>query len=79
MKNRSKEILKIAEEIRRYLNTHPNATDTAEGVMHWLDRQRYEDTLELVKKALLFLEDKGVVRQAPQLDGRITFKSTETL
>ena len=77
MNSDSKEITQVVKEIKRYLNRHPHAADTSEGVMQWLARQKYEDTLELVHKALEFLVNEGVVLKALQGDGTVLFKRLE--
>lgn len=59
------------------MNRHPHAADTSEGVVQWLARQKYEDTLELVHKALEVLVNDGVVLKSVQGDGTILFKRME--
>lgn len=55
-------IEEAAGAISRYLETRPNAVETVEGVAKWwLLRQRYEDSLDLVQRALDFLESEGAV------------------
>ncbi len=71
------EVIQVAKEIKRYLNRHPHAADTSEGVVQWLARQRYEDTLELVHKALEVLVDQEVVLKTLQGDGTVLFKRLE--
>ena len=66
--------MQVAKEIKRYLNRHPHAADTSEGVVQWLARLKYEDTLELVHKALEVLVDEGVVLKTLQGDGTLLFK-----
>ena len=47
------EIQNVAREIESYLSMHPNAADTLEGVVKWwLIRQRFEESMNLVSKAL---------------------------
>lgn len=58
-----REIADIAREIERYLDAHPNAADSVEGILRWwLTRQRYEQSAEHVKRALEHLVSAGVVR-----------------
>ena len=55
----------LANEIRDYLDTHPNAADSVEGVAKWwLRRQRYEQALENVRKALDYLVRQGLVAKS---------------
>lgn len=60
---REQEIAEIAREIERYLDAHPNAADSVEGILRWwLTRQRYEQSAEHVTRALEHLVSAGVVR-----------------
>jgi len=52
----------IAGEIARYLERHPDAADSAEGIRHWwITRQRFEETLAATQSALDYLERRGIV------------------
>ena len=72
-----KEIKETAQCIKRYLKKYPRSADTAEGVMQWLAKQKYDDTLELVQMALRVLEDEGFVGKTTQIDGRTIFRCLE--
>ena len=48
----SEKLTNIRNTIQRYLDNHPQASDTVEGVMVWLERQKFEDTLSVVSNAL---------------------------
>ena len=51
------DITSLAEEIVRYLENHPNAADTVNGITNWwITRQRYEESAARVRLALEFLE-----------------------
>ena len=68
------DIIRIAEEIKRYLHTHPNAADSRDGVMRWwLARQRYEETVTKVQRALDYLEQVGVVKKKQLGDGQVLY------
>lgn len=59
----------IAHEIRRYIEVRPNARDTLQGIAKWwLSRQRLEESMDDVKKALDYLVEKGIVKEI------VTFK-----
>ena len=52
----------MANAIKQYLNEHPQAADTLEGIVHWwLLRQRYERAVSLVDDALELLVQQGVL------------------
>ena len=61
------------DEIAAYLDSHPDAADSAEGILTWwLARQRYAQTKRNVEQALEYLTEQGLVRiseERPQ--GRI--------
>jgi len=73
----SKEVIQVAKEIKRYLNGHPNAGDTSKGVMHWLARQRHEDTLNLVNAALKVLVDEKIMSKKNLDDGTVFYRRWE--
>ena len=53
----------VADEIRRYLITHPQSCDTLEGIADWwIAQQRLYEAYEVVGKALELLVEKGVVQ-----------------
>lgn len=49
-------------EIMEYLNNHPYAADTVEGIiLYWLSRQRYETARDVIEKALNDLVKEGAI------------------
>ncbi len=71
------EIVSIANEIRDYLSSHPNAADGLEGIAKWwLSRQRYQEGLAKVQKALDYLVAKGAIRKSVTGSGRTAYTST---
>jgi hypothetical protein len=52
----------VARQVVRYLETHPDASDTIDGIARWwLARQRLDDAREIVRVALDLLVDRGVL------------------
>jgi hypothetical protein len=52
----SPEVAAVAEEIRRYLASHPDAADSAEGVLDWwLMGRRDEQSAHVVGEAMQWL------------------------
>ena len=52
----------VAQEIERYLETHPQAADSLEGISTWwVSRQRIRQELAVVRAALEQLTRSGVV------------------
>ena len=70
----------IARQIVRYLDRHPNAADTFDGIHRWwLSRIRIEETARDVQAALDELVLRGhVIRQALP-DGRPLYRSALTV
>lgn len=59
----------IVQEIERYLDQHPNAADSADGIHRcWLPAKVRSEPLDLVVEALDILCARGVVRKIV-LDG----------
>ncbi|HET9532394.1 MAG TPA: hypothetical protein VFQ92_18700 [Blastocatellia bacterium] len=60
-----------ALRILRYLAEHPNAADTAEGILHWwlLERAIIEEE-ETVERALDRLVEKGLIVSVETADAR---------
>ncbi len=53
----------LAREIREYLDRHPEAADTLEGIVAWwMARQRFEQSAERVARALDHLVSIGAVQ-----------------
>jgi hypothetical protein len=66
----------IAQEIDRYLEKHPNAADSLNGVVRWwLARQRYEDAVEDVQAALEYLETQQAIVKQTNPDGTVIYRS----
>jgi hypothetical protein len=70
------EIVAVARKIRNYLQAHPEAADSLEGIVAWwLTRQRYEESLANVQTALEHLIATGVVSKCTRPDGHIIYSS----
>ena len=55
----------VAQEIRQYLEAHPQSFDSLEGIATWwVLRQRIQAELELVRAALARLETTGEIYSA---------------
>ena len=52
----------VAQEIERYLETHPHAADSLEGISTWwVSKQQIRQELEVVRAALEQLTHSGIV------------------
>jgi Fe2+ or Zn2+ uptake regulation protein len=72
------EIFRLARKIERYLQAHPRAADSLEGVVQWwLPATKTEWEAAQVQRALEHLVNKGVVRKTVLLDGRILYGGAE--
>jgi hypothetical protein len=64
----------IAEEIARYLEDHPDAADTLDGIQEWwLFRQRLDESLDGVSKAVEYLLKEGRIARRQASDGTTVF------
>lgn len=70
-------IMQLAAEIERYLAAHPHAADSVDGVLHWwLRRQRYEESMTKIQRALELLVQRGAVTKRV-LGGQVVYASGE--
>ena len=61
----------VANEIQDYLEDHPNAADTLEGITKWwLSRKRIEEAAVVISEALAILERQGRVTKTVSVDGK---------
>ncbi len=52
----------VAKEIEHYLESHPQASDSLEGIATWwISKQRIRNELEVVRAALEQLTHAGIV------------------
>ena len=64
----------LARGIERYLEQHPNAADSLEGIQRWwLARQRYAENALKVERALERLIAKGIVVRRILPDGKAVY------
>lgn len=69
------EIAALAEQIRLYLETHPAAADTLDGIVSWwLQGPRHPHAVEGVERALEILADAGVVEKVTRSDGHVIYR-----
>jgi Fe2+ or Zn2+ uptake regulation protein len=62
---------KVAVQILRYLNEHPDAADTANGIIEWwLLKQSISEAEDVVKQALDMLIDRNLINFVTSADGR---------
>ena len=67
-------IRRLAQEISSYLDEHPDAVDSADGILRWwLPRRRIDATAEHVERALELLIADGIVERRRLPDGRSVF------
>lgn len=63
-----------AEQIRQYLQAHPGASDTLEGITAWwLLRHRIDISLTEVQQAVNKLVAEGVIKESEGQDGRTVY------
>ncbi|MGD2089588.1 MAG: hypothetical protein PVH61_25660 [Candidatus Aminicenantes bacterium] len=65
----------LSRQILDYLQKHPEASDTLEGIAAWwLEQQRIEDLVEEVAEALEILVKKGAITAHKKTDGTTNYK-----
>ena len=68
----------ISERILRYLQNHPQASDTVEGITQWwLIHQRYLERYQMVEQVLEDLAQRGLVHRRTNRDGTIFYGRNE--
>lgn len=72
----SPEIDQTAQMISDYLDSHPEAADTLDGIVNWwLMRQRQAQTRDTVKQALEKLVKQGIVVAVDVGGGKTIYRS----
>ncbi|BCZ84351.1 hypothetical protein PTKU64_80260 [Paraburkholderia terrae] len=66
----------LEREIEAYVTLYPNAADSADGIRSWwLDATREAGNEELVQRALVELERRGVVSRTELPDGHVIYRA----
>ena len=69
----------IAHEILAYLDEHPEAQDTLDGIVQWwLLEQKIRYQMNLVKEVLAELVRKGLVIEHEGWDSRIHYRTNQS-
>lgn len=73
MSDLDEELLDLADEILRYLQNHPNAVDTVEGIAKWwVWRQRITELVNRVQLALDYLvEQRSLITR--EVAGKVVY------
>lgn len=73
--HREGDLERLSAEILSYLESHRDAADTVEGIAHWwIKRQRLEDAMGRVQRALDRLVADARIEARPSPAGRILYK-----
>ena len=65
------ETWEVAQKILRYLRGHPDAADTANGILEWwLLKQSISEEQSVVEQALKMLVEKNLILSTTAIDGR---------
>jgi len=69
----------VAADIRRYLQRHPDAADTAEGIARWwLGGRCRENELGRVQEAIAVLVKRGLMQRQTLPDGAEIYRAGRT-
>ncbi len=72
------EVVRIANDIKKYLADHPNAADTLDGITKWwFLRQRFTESAQLVQKALDYLVSESQVERKTNLGSDYVYFNTQ--
>jgi hypothetical protein len=75
MKSQDARLVEVLETIMRYLDSHPDAADTVEGIAEWwLPRALCAD-VPLVEQALARLLGQGLVRRQSNIDRHVLYSA----
>jgi hypothetical protein len=76
--NNKEALAAVANAIKRYLDAHPHAADSVEGIARWwLTRQRFEEAMEIVEEALERLVAKDEVTKTVMGEGKILYSRSK--
>ena len=64
----------LQDALLAYLDTHPHACDTADGILEWWLQGRHEWSLSDVEHTLEKLVRDGILGRLPALDGRVRYR-----
>lgn len=68
------DMARLSDEILRYLRAHPRAADTVDGIVEWwLPRQRRDEAVDQVQRALDALVGRGLVEKIVLVDGTVLY------
>jgi hypothetical protein len=69
----------VVDAIHRYLRSHPDAADSAEGVARWwLPSMNVAASVPEVEAALEHLLTLGLVRKRTLADGRVIYRAASS-
>jgi hypothetical protein len=68
------DIMSVVQHLARYLRSHPDACDTAEGIAHWWGAAEFGMAPAVVAGALEWMSACGVVETLRAADGRVLYR-----
>jgi hypothetical protein len=69
------DIMSVVQHLARYLCSHPDACDTAEGIAQWWGASEFGMAPAVVAGALEWMSVCGVVEPLRAADGRVLYRS----
>jgi len=67
-------------DLLKYIQKYPGAKHSSQGIArYWIYRQRLEERLEVVMRAIEYLKQKGFLEEIKKPDGNNFFKVNENL
>lgn len=73
-----KEVARIADQIEHYLEEHPHAADTLEGIAEWwLQAKKQNVSMKATLLALNSLLTRGVLVQITDSNGKCIYRTAQ--
>ncbi len=67
------QITEVVDAILRYLQSHPDAVDSAEGIAQWWLPEAWCVDVHTVQAALDRMRDQGLIRQRANADRHVLY------
>lgn len=77
MQHRPERVTEVVDALLRYLATHPDASDTLDGIARWWLPSTIHAEADLVRVALDRLMAQGIMRQRINADRHVLYSGRE--
>ncbi len=77
MQHRPEHVTEVVDALLRYLDTHPDASDTLDGIARWWLPPTLHAEADLVRMALDRLMAQGIMRQHTNADHHVLYSGRD--